>query len=287
MNTKGMTLQIALSLCAATTLAGPMPDVLTEIRQPVEVFTQRMVVVKGRGVAPSDRPLSVGQKELLAGRAAKVVALRELAEALGVVRVWGETLIQDAAARSDVVRATVDGMVRGAEVAYESYDDRKEIAEVYLRVNLDGPNGLTSNLVPTVLQQHLVDLPAGQPYLQPAAQAPAPPEPADGLIIDATGTGFRPAMINRIVTASGSPLFEPSKIAPDILAKKGCGEYTNDIGKAKATLAERGAKHPLVIKVAGVQSLTDAQVSDADAAAIFTANQKTNFLEGAKVVFVL
>jgi hypothetical protein len=82
-------------------------------------------------------------------------------------------------------------------------------------------------------------------------------------------------------------LFEPSKIPPDVLAKKGCGEYTNDVGKAKAILAERGAKHPLVVKVAAVQRSTDAQVSDADAAAIFTANQKTNFLEGAKVVFVL
>ena len=82
-------------------------------------------------------------------------------------------------------------------------------------------------------------------------------------------------------------LYDPTKIAQDILVERGAGEYTNDVGKAKAILSERGSKNPLVIKAKGVVKLTDVQVSGDDAATIFTANQKANFLEGAKVVFVL
>jgi len=261
----------------------PLPK---EVRDPTEVFSARMMVVKGKGVAPSDRPLNAGQKEIMALRAAKVVALRELAETLSGVRVAGETCVQDAAARSDQVKATVDGIIKGAEVVHESYDPNKEIGIVYVRLNLDGPNGLTQTLLPKIMAQKVADVPPAPVYAPPPAPAPAPAE-ADALIIDATGKNFRPALINRVVAKDGSVLFEPSKIAPEILAKKGCGDYTSDLGKAKAILASHGATKPLVITAAGVVRSTDAQVSEADAAVIFNANQKTNFLEGAQVVFVL
>lgn len=258
-----------------------------EVRDPIQVFTERMIVVRGQGVAPADRPLSAGQKEILALRAAKVVALRELAEILSGVRVSGETCIQDAAAHSDEIKASVNGLIKGAEVVHESYDEHKEVATVYVRLGLDGPSGLTQTLLPKMVEQKVSGaLPAKQ--FAPPAQAPPPStEPADALIIDATGKNLRPALINRVVVSNGNVLFEPSKIPPEILAKKGCGDYTSDLGKAKAIAASHGAKHPLVIKAAGVTRSTDATVSEADATVIFTENQRSNFLEGAQVVFVL
>lgn len=259
-----------------------------EVRDPTQVFTERMIVVKGQGVAPSDRPLSPGQKEIMALRAAKVVALRELAEILSGVRVSGETCIQDAAARSDQIKATVNGLIKGAEVVHESYDDHKEVAIVYLRLGLDGPSGLTQTLLPEIIEQKVAGGPAPPQYAPPEPPpAASTTEAADALIIDATGKNLRPALINRVVVNNGNVLFEPSKIPPEILAKKGCGDYTSDLGKAKAIAASHGAKHPLVIKAAGVMRSTDAQVSEADAAVIFTENKRTNFLEGAQVVFVL
>ena len=258
-----------------------------EVRDLNQVFTERMIVVRGQGVAPADRPLSPGQKEILALRAAKVVALRELAEILSGVRVSGETCIKDAAAQSDQVRATVDGLIKGAEVVNESYDAHKEVATVYVRLGLDGPSGLTQTLLPTIVEQKVVSAPAAPQYAPAQAPPPSAAAPADALIIDATGKNLRPALINRVVVNNGNVLFEPSKIPPEILAKKGCGDYTSDLGKAKAIAASHGAKNPLVVKAAGVSRSTDAQVSEADAAVIFTENQRSNFLEGAQVVFVL
>lgn len=274
-------------LVARGGVLGENPTAPKEVRDLTDVFTQRVMVVKGQGVAPSDRPLSPGQKEIMALRAAKVVALRELAEVLSGVRVSGETCVQDAAARSDQVRASVDGLIKGAEVVQEAYDDHKEIATVYLRLGLDGPSGLTETLLPAILQQKGVGGPALKPFV-PAVQPPAAAgEAPDALIIDATGKNFRPALINRVVANDGNVLFEPSKIPPEILAKKGCGDYTSDVGKAKAIAASHGAKHPMIVKAAGVVRSTDAEVSADDAAVIYRANQQTNFLEGAQVVFVL
>jgi len=288
MNRKSVFLVVLCgALVARGGVLGEGPAMVKEVRDLTEVFTERAMVVKGQGVAPSDRPLSRGQKEIMALRAAKVVALRELAEVLSGVRVSGETCVQDAAARSDQVRATVDGLIKGAEVVQESYDENKEIATVYVRLGLDGPSGLTQALLPAIIQQKVIDVASAKPFV-PAVQAPAAAaESADALIIDATGKNFRPALINRVVANDGNVLFEPSKIPPEILAKKGCGDYTSDLGKAKAIAASHGAKHPMVVKAASVVRSTDAQVSADDAAVIFRANQQTNFLEGAQVVFVL
>lgn len=286
--TRMLGLIVTLALVAAPGVSQENGAVPKEIRDVTQVFTARRMVVKGEGVAPSDRPLGSAQKRLLALRAAKVVALRELAETLAGVRISGQTCVQDAAVRSDEVRAAVDGLVRGAEVVHQSYDPATETATVYVQLGLDGPNGVTGNLLPTILQEHAAPVAPAKPYAPAAAAAPpSGVQPADALIIDATGRNFRPALINRIVTAQGSVLFEPSKIAPEILAKKGCGDYTSDVGKAKAILSSHGDKHPLVVTAAGVQRSTDVQVSDTDAAKIFSADQKTSFLEGANVVFVL
>jgi hypothetical protein len=278
---------VGFALAAARGSSQDNTVIPKEIRDAAQVFTEGVIIAKGIGAAPTDRPLSAAQKEALALRAAKVVALRELADTAGGIRLAGDTAIRDAAATNDQIRGTMEAFVRGADVIHESYDESREKAVVFVRLNLKGPNSMVENLLPKIIQQQAVSLAPVPAYRPPESAPPPPPAPADGLIIDATGSSFRPALINRILTAGGSALFEPSRIAPDILAKKGCGEYTNDIGKAKAILAERGAKHPLVVKVAGVQRSTDAQVSETDDAAIFTANQKANFLEGAKVVFVL
>lgn len=275
---------VALAVGRATSEEGSAAP--KEVRDINQVFKERIMVVKGEGAAPSDRPLSGGQKRLLALRAAKVVALRELAETLSGVRISGETCIVDAAAKSDQVKAAVDGTVRGAEVIHEEYDERTEMGKVYVRISLDGPNGLTQTLLPMLMETKTANLPPA-PVYAPPAPAPPPAQPVDALIIDATGKPFRPALINRIVVANGSVLFEPSKIAPEILAKKGCGDYTSDVAKAKAILASHGAKNPLVLKAAGVVRSTDAQVSEGDAAVIFAADQQTSFLAGAQVVFVL
>ena len=182
------------------------------------------------------------------------------------------------------MRATTESFIKGAKVVYESYDPASELAIVYVGIGVDGPSGIYGQLVPTILAN--VQMPTA-PVYQPSAVPPQPPQPYDALILDITAHTFKPALINRILAQNGEILYDPTKIAQNILVERGAGDYTNDIGKAKAILSERGVKNPLIVKVSGVVKFTDVQVSTDDASNIFAANQKTNFLEGEKVVFVL
>ncbi len=271
-----------IMLLALSAWAEPQdfPQVVTDPRQ---AFMTGAIVVKGEGAAPSDKSLSAVQRRILALRAAKVVALREVSEIVDGVSVNGETAVVNAAAESDVVRTTVQGIVKGAQVIREAYEPLSGMAVVYVSVPMTGPNGLIGQLLPQVIP--LVPQQQMPLFLPPADTAQ--PKDYDGLILDVREKPFKPALINRILTKNGEVVYDPAKVAQDILVERGAAEYTNDIGKAKALLGERGSNNPIVVKAAGVVKSTDVEIPAEDAGAVFSSNQASNFLEGAKVVFVL
>lgn len=247
---------------------------------PSQAFLNGQFIVKGEGAAPADRPLSLAQKKIMAIRAAQVVAYRNLAEFMQGVNVYGETLVKDAAVASDIIKTKVESLVKGAQILSEQYDPMSELGIVYLKVDMFGASGVAGQLLPQILPT----IPAAPQF---APQAVPPVEAFDALIIDVTEFSFKPALINRIMNDKGEAVYEPSKIAQEVLIKKGCGDYTNDLGKAKAILAERNLKSPLVLKAKGVIKSTDVEVTGDDATRIFGANQKSSFLQGANVVFLL
>jgi hypothetical protein len=157
---------------------------------------------------------------------------------------------------------------------------------VLVKVGMTGPESFGELMYKKLLgiPQAAKDVTSSAP---PVSLNPVPVEPYDGMIIDATGENFRPALINRIFTLKGEVLYDPSRVEQKILVEKGCGEYTNSIDKARDALRRRDVRNPMVVKAAGVAGPTDLQVSEEDAVKIFSVNQKTNFLAGAKVAFVL
>ncbi len=226
----------------------------------------------------------VGQRRYAALRAAKVVAQRDLVEVLQGVSITGDTTVQNGLLANDIIRSTVQGFLQGARECGRYYDPSQGIGYVCLEIGtrtLVGQMWSDPNIRKTIQQM----VPQG-PMYSPAS-VPQVPQAYDALIVDAREQNFRPALVNRILTESGEIIYDPTKIAEEILAERGCGDYTNDPGKAQAILKERGAQNPLMVKAVGVAKFTDVKVSSDDASRIFAANQKTHFLEGAKVVFVL
>lgn len=271
---------VVLVLFAAAVWAEVMPQITLDPRQS---FVTGTIVVKGEATA--DRTLPVGQRRLMAMRGAKVEAYRNVAEIVDGVAVTGETTVQNMSAASDLVRSTVQGFVKGAQVVREAYDPLTDVATVYLSVPLTGPNGLIAQILPQVVP--MVPQPQVPMYQPPADMTPVIEARYDGLILDVRHEPFKPALINRVFTRNGEVIYDPTRIAQNILVERGAAEYTNDVGKAKALLGERGSNNPMVIKAAGLVKATDVEVNPDDAGAIFTSNQQSNFLEGAKVVFVL
>lgn len=260
---------------------------LSVTQSPSDAFINGYVLVVAEGL-PKPDAVSPGQKRLTAERAAEVMAYRKLAEFLDGVAVVGDSLVKDAALQYDIVRAAVAGFVKGAQVVHKEYNKEEETALIIMKVGMTGPGSFADALYAKILKPN-VKKELVEP--QPAPQYKHKPVPLeekyDGLIIDATEQNFRPALINRIFTQKGEVIYDPSKISQKVLVEQGCGEYTNNVDKAKAALEQRGTKNPLIIKATGTVNPSDLQVSDDDAVNIFSANQKMGFLSGAKVAFVL
>ncbi len=294
-------LVMALGMLAGNALAQPAADPVSErfakanqwlhqegisiTRTTTQAFKDGYIVIEGEGL-PSAHAATLGQRRLTAQRAAEVVAYRNLAQFLSGVAVVGDSTTQDMQIRYDTVRTAVNGFIKGAQVIYKDYDDLERSAMVLVKVGMTGPESFGEMMYKRLLgiPQAAKDLTSSAPPVGPSV---VPVEPYDGMILDATGEHFRPALINRIFTLKGEVLYDPSRVEQKILVEQGCGEYTNSIEKARDALRHRGVRNPMVVKAAGTAGPTDLQVSEEDAVKIFSANQKTNFLAGAKIAFVL
>ncbi len=245
-----------------------------------EIFTKGYVQVMGVS-AP-------GQDQYSAIRAATVIAQRNLLEAIKGVRLYGSTTIRRGITESDIIKSEVDGFLRGAIRCGSKYFPDGH-AEVCLKVYLSGRGGVYATLLPLLKEENM--LPKTEAYYKPKARVAPPSEianPCDGLIVDVRDFSFfKPALINRIITKKREVIYDPSKVVGTILVNRGSAGYTVSPEKAKALLKAWGSKNPMTVKAIGVSRLTDAQISDDDASAIFVHDKKTGFLTEAKVVFVL
>jgi outer membrane protein FlgP len=75
--------------------------------------------VKGHGLEPNEPGMTAAEKSLLAKRAGKLDALRNLSEQVNGVRISGETLVRDFVTRSDDIRSRVFSYIQGARVISE------------------------------------------------------------------------------------------------------------------------------------------------------------------------
>ncbi|MDH3325316.1 MAG: hypothetical protein OEM38_01205 [Gammaproteobacteria bacterium] len=97
--------------------AGTVPYLATEKGQNI---SNKTIIASGYG-APPARLLSDGQKRLLALRAAKLDAIRTLAERVSGMHIWGGATISDMALRSDRVHVQLDTFIRGARMIAMNY----------------------------------------------------------------------------------------------------------------------------------------------------------------------
>ncbi len=254
---------------------------------PEQAFINDYILVVGEGL-PSPSAKSPAQRRLTAERAATAVAYRQLTEFIEGFALVGDTLVKDAELQYDVIRVAVAGFVKGAQLVYKEYNPQEDSALVIVKVGMTGPQSFAKTMYEKMLgdpkiKKDIIGVP-GPEY----RHRPVPLEERyDGLIIDATGQSFRPALINRIFTPKGDVLYDPSKISQKVLVEQGCGEYTNSVEKARAALESRGVKNPLVVTASGAVTASDLQVNNDDAVRIYSANQKANFFASAKVAFVL
>lgn len=139
-------------------------------------WTRGLVTAKGSGAPPSGVTIP-SQARLMAERAAKADALRNLLESVKGVRVDSETTVESYTTRSDRVLTRVSGIVIGARVVNTRYLSDGAV-EVTVAINLTG------ELLAVMLQElppparPMMPLPAMPPTVRPI---PPPPKPSPGI----------------------------------------------------------------------------------------------------------
>jgi hypothetical protein len=237
-------------------------------------------ILTSTGIGAPNPKMPLAAQRAGALEAAKRVALRNLLETVKGMTITSETTVENAMIASDIINTKVSGIVRNFRVVgkprYMSTGD----VEVDVEIPLSGV--LMETLLP--LQQGMMMAPGqGMPGFQPMGQTGV----FTGLIVDARGTGLRPAMAPKILDAQGNEVYGTGYVDREYAVQIGVVGYEKDLNRAKTN--ERVTNNPMVIKAvksSGTNSC-DVVVSNADAQMIASAAQNMNFMEKCKVMIIL
>ena len=104
----------SLAACADYQLAMVPAEDLAPIMSDVSVEKIPTITAIGYAVVSSQPGKSVAQRRLMAIRAARMAAMRELAEQIHGLKVNGTTTVVDLMVNNDTFRGVVSGVIRGA-----------------------------------------------------------------------------------------------------------------------------------------------------------------------------
>lgn len=195
---------LAMALWVPSAPAAGEKDVLERLPSGVINWTQGLITAKGSGAPPTGITV-ISQARLMAERAAKADALRNLLEAVKGVRVDADTTVENFTTKNDVVMTRVSGIVKGATVVDKRYLSDGGV-EVTVAVYLTG------ELLAVMLQE----LPPLTTPLMPAPtippiEKPLPPPPPTPPLPKKKVTP-PPAVEEKKVTLP--PLVEERKVTP-------------------------------------------------------------------------
>ncbi len=241
-------------------------------------WTAGIVTASGIGFPPADA-LNGTQARLLAKRAAQSVAYRNLLEAFTAVRVDSTTTVKNYVTTSDEIQVKVQGMVEDAKIIHERQLEKGGY-EVTLQMKLTGR--VSETFVPK----------NAPPVKRLVAETLTTPSPKSGmaytgLVVDARGTGVRPALVPRILTEDGQEAYSQSYVLAKYRQNQGIAAYVSDPAAAKTH--PKVTDNPLYVKAlrpAG-NSQTDLVISNAAAQTIHGVKDHFEFLEKAQVILIV
>lgn len=235
-------------------------------------WTDNLVRAVGRGSPPASAS-STGAARLMAQRAAKVDALRNLLESVGGVRIDAQTTVTNLMAASDDVKTRVKGMVRGALVV-----DTKYFPDGTAEVIVEAP---ISGILSETVYDSITDF--GTAAVPKAAVRAA----NTGLVINAKGMGVKAAMSPKIVDEDGREVYGSKFVNKDAAIRQGIVGYSKD--ERDAAGSERVRANPVIIKALKTVGARGSEIviSNADSAGLRDKTKNLSFLEETKVIIVM
>lgn len=245
--------------------------------------------------------------------AAKVDALRLIAEEVHGVQIDADTTVENSISTSDIIKTKVKGVVKGAKVVSRSVDGNGYYHVVMELPVYGGANSLAAAVLPQVPQQSFlppsdiipVDKIAGVALKPestgvnaavptvPATQVPAVNQATvgnlygatgqyTGLIVDCSGMGLQTAMAPAVFTEGRKVVYGLENFSHDQVINRGYVGYS----KSLTAGVERAGSNPMIVKAESIDKFCSPVVSKEDAAKILAENQMNGFLSTGNVVFV-
>lgn len=278
--------------------------VQVEVQQPV---VQEQKEFKAQGIVNWDKgpkadveaigvglpPENAGQRgTALARRAAIVDAYRILAETVQGVQIDSETLVQDLVVADDLVKAKVNALVKGAHVVDEGVN---EDGSYYVRMSIPmfgKEKSVAAVALPEVSKNVVPEpLPKVKETVLPKAEVKEIKKVKyTGVVVDADNMGLEATFAPVIYDTNGRIVYGLANLDKDKAISEGMVGYANVI--QDATSGNRAGENPLVVKAVAVRggknsvNPVNVVVSVEDADKILLANENTQMLNAAAVVFV-
>ena len=251
-----------------------------------------VIYATGMGV-PNPRFKSPQQRKYGSLQAALVVAKRNLLEMVQDVQISSSQTVKEGMLESDVIKTEVHGTL-------------KHVAQVgKARLSSDGTTWVTVKMymrdILGALSKNEGFAPmggdVGMSTVSKAQTKPMSQQAKNyggdaktiytGVIIDASGSGVKPAMSPKILSASGEEIYGSFVISRKYALEFGVAAYVKDINKAKKN--ERVKGNPLLLKATLHSSAkkSDLKLSDADAELLKELNKTQTFLKEARVIILL
>ncbi|MBR3746227.1 MAG: hypothetical protein IKN27_04625, partial [Selenomonadaceae bacterium] len=225
-----------------------------------------------------------------ARRAATMDAQRKLAEAVEGVQVTATSTMADLELEHDIVKTTVNALIKGITEVSVEYVDGGRNCRVVLEMPLFGSASSTgSDSLSEAAFLPFKDTPKTD-FPSPvdttvATQPTVINQNYTGLIIDCRGMNINCVMSPVIKNADGTKIYGHENLDYDKIIVNGMAAYSNDAYDQISS--QRAGKNPLVIKAIRLDDLNaNPVVSVADADKILAANVHDKFLNNCAVVFV-
>ena len=248
-----------------------------------------VIYATGMGV-PNESMKSVAQKRYSAMAAAKVIAMRNLLQMIEETQLSSSQTVKMGMLESDVIKTEIHGSLKQVTTIGKP----RELG--------DGAVLVTVAMYMKDIRRSLMNNDYFQTSAQPVAKSTTEdvkPQKASsgyggdtstiysGLILDARGTGVKPAMSPKVLDADGKEVYGSFVISRKFALQFGVAGYLKDMEKAKTN--KRVVGNPLLLKASlhSSKKASDLVISAKDAKLLREATKKQTFLREARVIILL
>jgi hypothetical protein len=229
-------------------------------------WSKKVVTATGSG-ASNLKDASVAQARLMAERAAKLDALRNIVETIQGIQVSGSRNANDIMSNGEI-KTRISGMAREYKVVDTKYYSDGAV-DVIISMPID--ENLTNALVERPKKGRKVSTEGNAAF--------------SGLIVNARGLGLTPSMAPRIVDEAGKEVYGTEVVSDKGLKQGGIVGYAKQDDQAKDRVGDK----PVVVKALRLadKSKTDVVIANGDADKLRDPNSNLSFLADGKVVILV